>query len=65
MLLGRLGSFFNVLPEGIKLYGEQVVLDIGAFLQTPEQKRMLALVKSVGIRTEQGQVILDVQIEVN
>jgi hypothetical protein len=65
MLLGRLGSFFNVLPEGIKLYGEQVVLDIGAFLQTPEQKRLLALAKSVGIRTEQGQVILDLRIEVN
>jgi hypothetical protein len=65
ILLGRLGSFFNVLPEGIKLYGDQVVLDIGAFLQTSAQKRMLALVKSVGIRTEEGQVILDVKIEVN
>src|SRR5690242_5505192 len=34
ILLGRLGSFFNVLPEWVKLYGEQVVLDIGAFLKT-------------------------------
>lgn len=65
ILLGRVGSFFNVLPEGIKLYGGQVVLDIGAFLQTPEQKRMLTLVKSAGIRTEEGQVILDVHIDVN
>ena len=65
ILLGRLGSFFNVLPEGIKLYRDQVVLDIGAFLQTPEQKRMLALVKSVVMRTEADQVILDVHIEVN
>ena len=65
ILLGRLGSFFDVLPEGIKLYGEQVVLDIGAFLQTPEQKRILASVKSVGIRTEEGHVILDAHIEIN
>jgi hypothetical protein len=65
ILLGRLGSFFNALPEGIKLYGEQVVLDIGTFLQTPEQKRMLAMVKWVGIRTEESKVILDVKIEVD
>jgi hypothetical protein len=65
ILLGRLGSFFNVLPEGVKLYGEQIVLDIGSFLQTPEQKRMLDLVKSIEIRTEEGKVILDVKIELD
>jgi hypothetical protein len=64
ILLGRVGSFFNVLPGWVKLYGEQVVLDIGAFLQTPEQKRMLDLVKSVGIKTKEGNVILDLKIEV-
>jgi hypothetical protein len=64
-LLGRLGSFFNALPEGVKLYGEQLVLDIGSFLQTPEQKRMLNLVKSVGMSTEDGKLILDVKIEVD
>lgn len=65
ILLGRIGSFFNMLPGWIKLYGEQIVLDIGAFLQTPEQKRMLDMVKSVGIRTEESKVILDVKIEVD
>lgn len=64
-LLGSLGSMFNALPEGIKLYGNQVVLDLGAFLRTPEQKRMLELVKSVDIMTEEGKVILDVKIEVD
>ena len=63
-LLGSLGSFFNVLPEGIKLYGDQMVVDLGSFLRTPEQKRMLDLVKSVDIRTEEGRVILDVDVEV-
>jgi len=64
-LLGKLGSFFNALPEGVKLYGEQLVLDIGSFLQTPEQKRMLNLVKSVGMSTEDGKLILDMKIEVD
>jgi hypothetical protein len=64
-LLGSLGSLFNALPEGIKLYGDQVVIDLGAFLRTPEQKRLLNLVKSVGIRTAEGKVILDAIIEVS
>jgi hypothetical protein len=64
ILLGRLGSFFNAMPEGIKLYGEQIVLDIGTFLQTPEQKQLLGLVKWVGIRTEEDKLILDVKIEI-
>jgi hypothetical protein len=64
-LLGSLGSLFNALPEGIKLYGDQVVIDLGAFLRTPEQRRLLNLVKSVGIRTTEGKVILDAKIEVS
>lgn len=64
-LLGSLGSLFNALPEGIKLYGDQVVIDLGAFLRKPEQKQLLSLVKSVGIRTGEGKVILNAKIEVN
>ena len=64
-LLGSFGSLFNALPEGIKLYGNQVVIDLGAFLRTPEQKRLLSLVKAVGIKTEEGRVILDARVEVN
>ena len=63
-LLGSLGTLFNALPEGIKLYGNQVVVDLGAFLRTPEQKRYLELVKSVGIRTEEGTVTLDIRAAV-
>ena len=64
-LLGSLGSLFNALPEGIKLYGDQIVIDLGAFLRSPEQRQLLNLVKSVGIRTAEGKVILDAKIEVN
>jgi hypothetical protein len=63
-LLGSLGSVLNVLPEGIKLYGNQVVIDLGAFVKKPEQKRLLGLVKAVDIRTEAGKVILDVRMDV-
>jgi hypothetical protein len=64
-LLGSLGAFFNALPPGIKLYGDQLVIDLGAFLREPQQKRMLSLVKSVDIRTEEGKLLLDAKIEVN
>ena len=64
ILLGRLGAFFNALPEGIKLYGNQVVLDIGAFLQDSRQKQMLALVKDVKIQTEEEKLILEIRAEV-
>lgn len=63
--LGSLGSLFNALPEGLKLYGDQAVLDLGVFLRTPEQRKLLSLVKSVDIRTEEGKIILDAKIEVN
>ena len=64
-LLGSLGSMFNALPEGIQLYGNQVVIDLRVFLRAPELKRLLDLVKSVDLKTEDGKVILDVQIEVD
>jgi hypothetical protein len=64
-LLGSLGSLFNALPEGVKLYGDQIVIDLGSFLRTPEQKRILELTKSVGIHTETGRLILDVRLEVD
>ena len=65
ILLGRLGALFNALPDGIKLYGEQLVIDIGSFLQTAEQRRMFALVKSVEISTEEGKILLDVKAKVD
>ena len=64
LLLGSLGAFFNALPEGIKLYGNQVVLDLGAFLRTPEQKKYFDLVKSIKIETEEGRALLDIRVEV-
>ncbi len=65
VLLGKLGSFFKVLPEGVKLYGEQIVIDVGSFLQTEQQRKFLDLVKSMEIRTEKGKLIFDVQIRID
>lgn len=65
LLLGKIGAFFNMLPEGIKLYGNQLVVDLYSFLQTPEQRRLLNLVKSIGIRTEESKIIFSVKIEVD
>ena len=63
VLLGKLGSFFDIFPAGIKMYGNQIVIDIGTFLQSPEQKRLLGLIKAVEIQTMEGKVILAVKIE--
>ena len=62
ILLGKLGALFKALPEGIKIYDDQVVVDVGTFLP-PEQKDLLKLVKSMDIHTTEGEVILDVKIE--
>ncbi|HUF00466.1 MAG TPA: hypothetical protein VMN99_14505 [Anaerolineales bacterium] len=60
VLLGKLGSFFKALPDGIRINGDQIVVDLGHFLRTPEQRRILDLVRSVEIRTEEGRFIFDV-----
>lgn len=62
VLLGRLGALFNALPEGIKIYDDQVVVDIGSFLPS-EQKELLKMVKSADIHTIESTVIVDVRIE--
>ena len=64
LLLGKLGSFFKALPEGIKLYGDQVVVDIKSFLPIQERK-YLDLVKSAEIDTEEGKVFLHIKIRVD
>ena len=62
VLLGKLGAFFKALPEGITLYNNQVTVDLGPFLPQ-EQVKLLALIKSVAIRTEEKKLILEVEIE--
>jgi hypothetical protein len=63
--LGSLISFFHALPKWVKLYGDQVVVDLGVFLHTPEQKEIFDLIKSVGIKTEVDKAIFDVQIRID
>ena len=65
VLLGKLGSFFKALPEGIKLYGDQIVIDVGSFLQTEQQRKFLNLIKSVEVQTEEGKMIFDVKIRID
>jgi len=65
VLLGKLGSFFKALPEGVNLYGEQIVIDVGSFLQTEQQRKFLAMVKSMEVQTEKGKLIFDVQISID
>ena len=63
-LLGKLGALFNALPKGVNIQGNQVIVDVHSFLETPEQRKMLDLIKSVEISTQEGKVIFDIKIEV-
>ena len=66
LLLGKLGSLFNnILPEGVKMVGDEVEIDIGSFLRREQEKRLLKLVKSMEIHTVEGVVVLDVKIRVD
>jgi hypothetical protein len=64
VLLGKLGALFKALPAGINISGNQVIVDIRSFLDTPEQRIILDLIKSIEIRTESGKVIFDIKIKV-
>jgi hypothetical protein len=64
-LLGSLGSMLKALPEGVKIYGNQLVVDLETLLRMPDQKRLLELVKSVAIQTEEGKVVLEVKVKVD
>ena len=61
VLLGRLGALLKALPEGIAIYKDQVSVDFDTYL-TPEQRRLLTLVKSIEFKTENGKLILQVRI---
>ncbi len=63
VLLGKLGALFNALPPGILLYEDQVSVDLGSFIQTPEQKQILQLIKTVEISTETGKIIFDIRMQ--
>jgi hypothetical protein len=62
LLLGQLGSLFKALPEEIKIYKDQVSVDLGAFLNSREQKAFLDLVESAEIRTQAGRIFFDIKI---
>ena len=64
VLLGKLGSLFKALPNGVNMQGDQVIIDVQSLLDTPDQRKILDLIKSVEIRTESGKVIFDIKIKV-
>ena len=64
VLLGILGSLFKALPDGVTINSNQIIVDVQSFLVTPEQRKMLNLIKSVEIRTEEAKVIFDIKIGV-
>ena len=64
VFLGKLGALFKALPDGVNIQGDQIIVDVQAFLETLEQRKMLDLIKSVDIRTEPAKVIFEIKIKV-
>jgi len=65
ILLGKLGALFKALPAWITIYKDQVSVDVGAFIQNPEQKKLLELIESTEIETEPGRIIFDLKTRVD
>ncbi len=63
VLLGKLGSLFKALPDGISIYDSQVAVDIESFVESSDYKRFLELIKAVEVTTDVGKLILHVKIE--
>lgn len=63
VLLGRLGALLNALPPGVHIYEDQVSVDIESFIQDPQHRRFLNLIKSVAIKTEEQKIIFDIHME--
>jgi hypothetical protein len=61
VLLAKIGAFLKALPAGVSIQGNRVDVDVASFFPA-EQRRLLELVKSIDVRTEEGKVILDVKI---
>jgi hypothetical protein len=63
-LLGKLGAVFKALPKGITIQDDQVMIDVESFLATAEQRKLLDLIQSLEIRTEEASVTVDIKLEV-
>ena len=62
--LGKLAILFKALPDGVNIHGDQIIVDVQSFLNTPEQRKILDLFKSIEIRTEPAKVIFDIKIKI-
>lgn len=63
VFLGKLGSLFKVLPDGIHFYEDQIAVDLGMFLNSREQKMLLGLIRAAEIRTEEGRILIAIAIQ--
>lgn len=62
ILLGQLGSLFHALPDEVRIFEDQVSVDLGTFVRSQEHKALLALIETLEIRTEEGRIFFDIKI---
>lgn len=62
VLLGKLGALLKALPSGIKIYEDQVSINLESFLPVQEQRKLLSLIQAIEISTEEGKIFFDVKV---
>lgn len=62
LLLVKLGSLIQALPNGINIYKDQLSINIEALIPIPELRNLLGLIQVMEIRTEEGRIFFDIKI---
>jgi hypothetical protein len=64
-LAGAAMSFANVLPPGIRMVGDRIVVDLAAQLARFGQAHLLQYARRVHVSTEEGRLILDLGAQIS
>jgi hypothetical protein len=63
-LAGGAAAFFNVLPPGIRMEGDRVAVNIAELARNHGRSDMLELVRRLHVTTEDGAIVLEVDVSV-
>jgi hypothetical protein len=61
---GGAAAFFNLLPPGVRMEGDRVLVNIAELARRHGRADMLELVRRLHVTTEDGAVVLEVDVSV-
>ena len=63
-LAGGAAAFFNVLPPGLRLEGDRLLVNIAELARTHGRTDVLGLIRRLNVETEEGAVVLDLDVAI-